>query len=501
MNKQLRVKIKESLNAVIPISLIVLILCITITPIPIETLMLFLFGVALLIVGMGLFSLGADIAMMPIGQHLGTQITKCKKVSMVIISLFIMGVLITIAEPDLQVLAEQTPAVPNFILILTVAIGVGLFLVISFIRILFKLSLTKLLIIFYSLIFIISIFVPDNFLPVAFDSGGVTTGPITVPFILSLGVGLTSLSNDYNSENDSFGLVALCSIGPILSVLILGIIYKSSSINYTPLTIPSIASTRDLFLEFSKALPSYSKEILIALIPILVFFLILQLLFSSIRKCQLIKIFVGSFYTFIGLTLFMTGINVGLMPAGSYIGSEIAKLPYYWILVPIGMIIGFFIVKAEPAVIVLNKQVEEITGGTISKTTMMYSLSIGMALSLGLSMIRLITGISLYWFLVPGYLISLSLSFYVPKVFTSIAFDSGGVASGPMTATFLLPFTMGACESLGRNILTDAFGIVAMVAMTPLIIIQILGLIYKIKSKKDNVESDYDKDEDIIDYD
>ena len=482
MNRKLREKIRESLQAVVPVTAIVLLLCVTITPMPPDTLLLFLTGAGLLILGMGFFTLGADLAMIPIGEHLGTRLAKGKKVVLIALACFAIGGIITVAEPDLQVLAQQTPGVPDLTLILTVAVGVGIFLASAFLRMVLKIRLSILLLIGYAAVFLLSIFVPNEFVAVAFDAGGVTTGPITVPFIMAFGIGLAALRNDGDAESDSFGMVALCSIGPILSVLLLGILYEPSQAEYAEITMPVISTTRDLGLEFGRAFPAYAKEVFLALLPVLVFFFLFQLAFLKLRKKQLVKVLAGILYTFIGLLLFLTGVNVGFMPVGSYLGKELVALPYRWILVPIGMVIGFFIVKAEPAVLVLNKQVEEISGGAISQKTMMNGLSIGMAMSVGLSMIRILTGISIYWFLVPGYVCALLLSFAVPKIFTAIAFDSGGVASGPMTATFLLP--LGACGALGGNILLDAFGIVAMVAMTPLVIIQGIGLLYRFKTRR-----------------
>ena len=482
MSRELKEKIKESLSAVLPITAIVLLLCSTITPMPLAPMMLFLMGAFLLIIGMGFFTLGADMAMMPIGEKVGARLAKSNKLGIIAISCFIIGVIITIAEPDLSVLAGQTPGVPDLVLILSVAIGVGLFLVLAFLRNLFGWSLNRILIGFYLLVFVLAFLVPRSFVAVAFDSGGVTTGPITVPFIMALGIGLSVVGKGKSDGDDNFGLIALCSIGPILSVLILGLVFHSSSGSYTPLDIPDVTSTRELWMQFQDAFLDYAIEVLTALGPILAFFLIFQIFFLHLRKKQLIKILVGILYTFIGLTLFLTGVNVGFMPAGNYLGTQLAQLPYNWILVPLAMVIGYFIVKAEPAVIVLNKQVSDVTEGTISEKMMMTGLSLGMAISLGLDMVRVLTGISIFWFLIPGYVIALGLSFVVPKIFTAIAFDSGGVASGPMTATFLLPFAMGVCEAVGGDILTDAFGIVAMVAMTPLITIQLVGLAFKIKT-------------------
>ncbi len=501
MNKKLKEKIHESFSSVIPITLIVLALSTTVAPLPLETLMLFLTGAVLLVVGMGFFSLGADMAMMPIGQQAGEHLTRTKKLWLIVIACFAVGIVITMAEPDLQVLARQTPAVPDMVLILTVAAGVGLFLVLAFLRILFRWRLSYLLLFFYAAVFLLAFFVPDSFLAVAFDSGGVTTGPITVPFIMALGLGLTSVRSDKGAEDDSFGLVALCSIGPILSVLILGFLYNPSGSSYTPLQIPAIGSTKELFLEFGRAFPDYAKEVVLALAPILFLFLLLQVFFLKLRRRQLIKILIGILYTFMGLTLFLAGVNVGFMPAGYSLGGEIAGLSYRWILIPLAMVVGYYIVKAEPAVLVLNKQVEGVTGGAISQRAMMTALSAGMAVSLGLSMTRVLTGLSALWFLLPGYGLALGLSFVTPHIFTAIAFDSGGVASGPMTATFLLPFAMGACDAVGGNILTDAFGIVAIVAMTPLITIQLLGLLYRLKTRGGPADkTEKSVEDEIIDF-
>ena len=477
-------KLIETLKAVVPILIIVLLLCFSIAPIPPSILMSFLIGALLLIVGMLFFNVGVDISMTPIGERVGTIITKSKNIFIVVIITFIMGFVITISEPDLQVLAQQVPSIPNLTLILAVALGVGIFLVVAILRMLFSVPLSHLLLVFYGIVFILAFFVPRDFLSIAFDSGGVTTGPMTVPFIMSFGVGIAAIRSDKHAADDCFGLVALSSIGPILAVLILGMIYTPGSTEQVSESIPIINNTVDLWNSFAVEFPEYIKEIALSVFPIVFFFGIFQLISRDINKHSLIKIGVGLIYTYIGLVLFLTGVNVGFMPAGNYLGQTIAGLSISWIIVPIGMIIGYFIVLAEPAVFVLTKQVEELTDGAISAKAMGTSLSIGVSLSVGLAMLRVLTGISILWLLVPGYFIALVLTFFVPKIFTAIAFDSGGVASGPMTATFLLPFAMGACEALGGNIVTDAFGIVAMVAMTPLITIQIMGLVFKIKENK-----------------
>jgi len=477
-------KFNETLKAVFPILLIVLALCFSIAPIPPSILITFLTGAVLLIVGMLFFNVGVDLSMTPMGERVGTIMTKSRNLIIMVVISFIMGFVITVSEPDLQVLAQQVPSIPNMTLIFAVAAGVGVFLVMAILRMLFEVSFTKLLLIFYALIFALALFVPADFLAVAFDSGGVTTGPMTVPFIMAFGIGISAIRNDKNASDDSFGLVSMCSIGPILAVLFLGMIFNPESTEQVSESIPIIDNTVDIGRLFAVELPHYMKEMAMSVLPIIFFFGLFQLFARDISKTTLIKIGVGLVYTYIGLVLFLTGANVGFMPAGNYLGQTIAGLSYSWIIVPLGMLIGYFIVKAEPAVFVLTKQVEEMTSGGISAKAMGNSLSIAVAVSVGLAMIRVLTGISIMWFLVPGYAIALGTAFFVPKIYTAIAFDSGGVASGPMTATFLLPFAMGACEALGGNIITDAFGIVAMVAMTPLITIQVMGLISKLRENK-----------------
>lgn len=478
-------KLKESLASVLPITAIVFVLCFTVVPVPTDILISFIIGAIMLILGMGLFTLGTDLAMTPIGSEVGSAITRSRKLWFIVLISLIVGIIITIAEPDLQVLAEQVPNIPNMTIIITVAVGVGVFLVIAMLRIIFKVPLNYLLIGFYIAVFIVSIFVPKEFLAVAFDSGGVTTGPMTVPFIMALGVGAAAIRTDKNAEQDSFGLVALCSIGPILAVLVLGLIFKPSGADAaysTASSMPVFADTKELWGYFAESFPHYLEEVVLALSPIIVFFILFQITSIKMKKDRLIRIFVGLIYTFIGLVIFLTGVNVGFMPMGSLIGKELGLLENNWIVIPIGMLMGYFIVAAEPAVHVLNKQVYELTNGMIPKKALSVSLSIGVCISVGLAMLRILTGLPIMYLLLPGYAISLLLSFFVPPMFTAIAFDSGGVASGPMTATFLLPLAMGVCSAVGGDIATDAFGIVAMVAMTPLITIQILGVIFRIKT-------------------
>ena len=475
INRHLMEKIRESMASVLPITAIVFLLSITIAPLDPGTLVLFLFGAILLVGGMGLFTLGVDMSMIPMGEGVGSTLSKSRHLIIPLTVYFLLGVLTTMAEPDLQVLSKQVPAINSTVLVVTVAVGVGLFLAAATVRIRRGVPLRRMLLVLYFAVFALAAAAPGNFIPVSFDSGGVTTGPITVPFIMSLGLGIASTRSDKNSASDSFGLISLCSIGPILCVLLLGIIYKPQEAASHLSVIPSIPTTAQAAQYFIQSFPTYLREVAMALLPVAGLFLVFQLLTRRFKRGQLIRIVTGLLYTYLGLVLFLCGVNVGFMPAGQLIGATIAN-GVKWLLVPIGMLIGYYIVKAEPAVSVLTKQVEEISNGSISQRAMGLAMSIGVCVSVGLAMIRVLTGLNIFWLLIPGYAISLGLTFLVPSIFTGIAFDSGGVASGPMTATFLLPFAQGACHALGGNMMTDAFGIVAMVAMTPLVTIQVMGL-------------------------
>lgn len=478
-------KVKEAFSSVLPITVIVLALCFTIVPLDSGIFLAFILGALLVIVGMGLFTLGADTAMTPIGEYVGTSVMRTKKIWFIVLVCFIVGVLITISEPDLQVLATQlSKTMDSWTLILAVGVGVGVFLVIAFLRIVLKIRLSILLITFYMVVFVLSFFVPDTFVPLAFDSGGVTTGPMSVPFIIAIGTGVASMRSDKGAETDGFGLTALCSIGPIISVMILGIIFKPESIDTSTESVVVITNSKQLIDVFMHALPEYMKEVALALLPIVAFYFIFQIFGTKTTKHAIIRILIGILYTYVGLVLFLLGVNVGFLQVGSYLGNAIGSLSYNWIIVPIGMVIGFFVVAAEPAVHVLTKQVFEITSGAIPKKALRYSLMVGVAASVGLAMLRILLHIPIMYFLIPGYLISLVLTFFVSDMFTAIAFDSGGVASGAMTASFLMPLALGVCQAVGGNVATEGFGVVAMVAMTPLITIQVLGLIYKIKMSR-----------------
>lgn len=488
-------KVVESLFSVLPIVIIVFLLCLYISPMQPDLLLTFLVGALMLIIGMGLFSLGAEQSMTPIGNQIGTALTRTKNLPLILAVSFLLGFAITIAEPDLQVLAQTVPHISNTVLLITVGAGVGFFMSVCMLRILTGMRLRLLLIFFYAIIFLLAFFADKNFLGIAFDSGGVTTGPMTVPFILALGLGVSNVRSDKNAEADSFGLVALCSIGPVLAVLILGFFYKDNAA-VADLSTASYGTTTDIGYAFLHAIPHYLKETAIAMLPIIVIFFLFQFTLLHLDSRNLGKIMIGLLYTYIGLVLFLTGVNIGFSALGAELGAALSSGKSVWWLIPLAMAIGWFIISAEPAVAVLEKQIETVSAGAIPGRVIKRSLSIAIALAMGLSMIRVLTGISLFWFLIPGYTTALILTFFVPDIYTAIAFDSGGVASGPMTATFMLQFFMGASIALGGNVLQDAFGVVALVAMMPLVSIQLVGLFYERKQKRTKettvVYGDYD---------
>ena len=478
--KELWAKIEEALISALPITAIVYLMAL----LPFfdfdmsaAELITFTVGAVLLIVGIGLFNLGADLAMTPMGTHVGSGLSRQKKLSLLLSVCFVLGMLITIAEPDLQVLANQVSAVMNgTVLVYTVGLGVGAFLVVSILKIVFKKSLSHILMLFYMLLFALALVLVisgnESLLPVAFDSGGVTTGPITVPFIMALGVGISNVLGDRRSKENSFGLVALCSVGPILAVLVLGI-FSRSEMRYD---IPDYTVSSDIVSNFLHTAAHTCEEVALALGMIVVFFLICQVLFLKLPMKRLARIAIGVVFTYVGLVMFLTGVNVGFMPIGYKMGHALAQGSEVF-LIGFGLVVGVLVVLAEPAIHVLNAQVEDVTGGLVSKKSMLTGLCIGVGAAITLSMVRIILDFSLVYYIVPGYFISLALSLFVPPVYTAIAFDSGGVASGPMTSGFILPFAIGVCVSLqgAEAVLRDAFGVVALVAMAPLITIQLLG--------------------------
>ena len=492
-------KIKEACTSVLPIALIILLLSFTLCPLENGVFVAFIVGTCLLVVGLGLFSLGAELSMERIGGHIGANLTKSRNIPIIAIISLIVGVLITISEPDLHVLASYTGDM-SLPFILAVAAGLGVFLVIAVLRLVFGIKFKYVITAGYVIIIILSViaFIVDpNFLAIAYDAGGVTTGAMSVPFVMSIGAGIAAISSQKDGEDSSFGLMAICSIGPIISVLVMGLAGGFKELNYVPHAPPAFENSQLMGLAFLEKIPHVTKDVLMGLLPIIAFFLIYQLCTVRVHKKELAQIFIGAGYTFVGMLLFLVGVNVGFMPVGSILGTALATSTLFpgaeWLVVPIAMIIGFCMTYAEPAVGVLNNQVEEATSGTIPKKVIPMAMALGVAVSAGIAMLRSLTGISILPFLVAGYVIAVVFTYFCPTIFSTIAFDAGGVASGVMAATFLLPLSIGVCEARGGAVMIDAFGTIALVAMTPTVSIQAVGIMYKLKlrhSQKAESEAD-----------
>ena len=477
-------KLKEAMASVLPITVIVALLCFALIPMDSGLMLSFLVGAGLLVLGMGFFTLGAEMSMSRIGNLIGASMTKSRRLWLIVLLSLALGAAVTVAEPDLQVLATYVPGIDKGALVAAVSLGVGAFLALCMLRILFSVSLRLLLIVFYALVFLLACFTQPGLLSIAFDSGGVTTGPMTVPFIMALGVGVASIRSDENAREDSFGLVALCSIGPILAVMVLSFIYSAEAGESAITASGSMATTLDIGRGYLGAIPHQLLEVAQALLPIAAIFLLFQLVSLKLQRRPLLRILIGFAYTYLGLVLFMTGVNAGFSPLGYALGEHLSQGALKYLLPPIAMLMGWYIISAEPAVHILNKQVEELSAGAISQRAMGLCLSVAISLAYGIAMLRVIWGIPIMYFLAPGYLLALGLSFLVPRSFTAIAFDSGGVASGPLTATFMLPFAMGACQALGGDVMTDAFGLVALVALMPLISVQAMGGLYTLRTRR-----------------
>ncbi|MCL1940556.1 MAG: DUF1538 domain-containing protein [Synergistaceae bacterium] len=476
-------KSKESLQAVLPIGLVILLIHFTVAAMPPGTLGLMACGMVILIIGLTLFSLGTDMAMMPMGAHIGAVLLRSKNLKLLIFGCFIFGFIVTVAEPDLQVMTKQVPSVPDYVFLCFVACGVGVFLVLAMLRVLFRIKLSYLLMIMYAVTFAVGIYSSD-YLAVAFDASAVTTGPITVPFLLALGAGIASVSSGKGSEEDNFGICGICSIGPILAVLIVGLFFDARTVGYEVETQSTVDSFGEMLKLFRDGLFHSFREVSMVIVPIVGIFAIFQYTHLKLSRTELVKIGVGLLYLLVGLTVFLAGVNRGFLPAGKYLGETMGALEHNWILVPICLFVGACVVVAEPAVHVLTKQVEEITSGAISRNMLLFCMASGFGIAMSLAMVRILAGVSIWWIMVPGYILALALTFFVPNIFVGIGFDSGGVAAGAMSAAFVLPFTLGVCESVGGNVMIEAFGVVGMVAMMPPITLQIAGALYELKLKR-----------------
>ena len=498
-------KLKETVISVFPVMAIVLLLGLTIVPLDKILLWRFVFGGIFLIFGLTVFLLGVDLGIQPMGERCGAELTKKRNLPLLLICSFLIGFIVTAAEPDIQVFSEQVrglfSAVNKTVFTFVISTGVAFFVMLGLLRIVVNFSVKITFLIAYILLFLLIIFVPDSFIGIAFDSGGATTGPMTVPFILALGLGVSAVRSD---NDGSFGLTGVASVGPIMAVLIYSIILQKTGIldasrntAGTEIGLQELAQTallakeslfHKIFYPFLSVAPLVLHEVLLSIAPLFLLFVIFQVWLLKMTSRQVIRLIIGFVYAFIGLTVFLIGVNGGFMQAGAALGQELGKAAiskggiWYVILIGTGLVLGAIIVCAEPAVWVLSEQVEHVSGGTIKRKILLIFLSIGTSIAIGLSLWRSVVGFNIKWILIPGYIISLLLMIFCPSLFSGIAFDSGGVASGPLTSTFVLSFTLGAgSSSLSGN---GSFGVIALVAMMPLIAIQVMGIIFKLKTRK-----------------
>ncbi len=489
----LMLRLRETFMAVLPITGIVLLLHFTLVPLPSLLLLRFLLGAILIVFGLSFFLIGVDIGITPLGKMTGQAMAKKNKLWIVVVGGFALGFLISIAEPGLLVFTMQVQQVAMgmiraYTMLVVVSFGLALFVIIGLLRILYNLSLHILLTVLYGIVFLLALFSTPEFLAIAFDASGATTGILAVPFILSLSVGISAIKADSkSSEKDSFGLIAIASVGAILSVLALGA-FTALGRAFATISADVVEETKAVTSLLSPVLGSL-RESLLALIPLLIVFLVLQRASFKLGRRSFLRIFKGFIYSFLGLFLFLFGASIGFMNVGAKLGSHLAVFHPSFSIIFAGFALGVVTILAEPAVYVLTVQIEDVTAGYVKRQAVLLALSFGVGLAVALSVVRiLVPSIQLWHYLLPGYLLCILLSYFAPKLFVGIAFDAGGVATGPMTATFILAFTNGAAGAFeGANILVDGFGMIAMVAMMPILTLQLLGLLFKAKTRKEGV--------------
>lgn len=483
-------KFYEVLQSVIPTYIIVLLIYLFVIDIPLSILLSYTIGTIVVLLGLTIFLTGVDIGISPIGKHMGKGIAKSNKLSIVIIAGFVLGFLIAASEPSVIVLGEQLEMISNgvidgFGIVMVVSVGLAIMIVLGLIRIVYNWNLKLILTISYLFIFAMAIFTTDEFISIAFDASGATTGAITVPFILALSSGVAELKrNAKSSSEDSFGLVAIASAGAIMAVMIQNFVRPAGDLTGS-LDI-QIASDVNIFSRYANVFLTQAVEVFITLVPIVLLFWIFQKKRLTIGKSQLSRIYKGCVYVYVGLVLFMTGVNAGFMDMGSVVGYTLGSDGMYVQLSIIGLILGVVTILAEPAVNVLTHQIEAVTSGAIHRRPVLVSLCIGVGLAIFLAILRMtIPGLELWHMLLPGYIIALGLQFIVPNVFVGMAFDAGGVATGPLTATFILAFVQGAAEAIPTaSVLQEGFGMIALVALMPILTLQLLGFIYQMKRKR-----------------
>jgi len=486
----LRDKFKEVLASVLPITVIVLVLHFTISPLDSAMLYAFLLGSALVVIGLTVFLFGIDQGLEPIGHGIGNTLARSTGYAVLITICLVLGFFISYAEPDLHILAGQVDSVTSgqfgrTLMVVVVSIGIGVMMTLGLLRILRGIRLKYVFTAAYGLILVLSLFSSADFIAIAFDASGATTGAITVPFMLALAAGISALKKDTKAgEADSFGLVGISSAGAILGVLITGLFFGIDKLSGT-LTEETIASSSLLDVYGSKLLPLV-RESFMSLLPIIIVYILFQVFSFKQKKNRVIDITRGLIITFLGLVVFLLGVNGGFMAVGTRIGIELASLDSNLPVLIVALLLGLTTVLAEPAVHVLTNQVEDVTGGSVNRILVLIFLSVAVGLSIFMSALRiLIPNVQLWMYLLPGFGIAVILAYFVPDLFVGMAFDAGGVASGPMTATFSLAFVQGiAAQVPSADLVADGFGMIAIVAMMPIIAIELLGALYQAKIRK-----------------
>ena len=499
-------KCRESAVSILPFFAIIMVLYLVFLPFNLATTLALLVATLIMIVGMALFNVGVDMSTMKMGGYVGSHLSRSRKLSFMAILSFVLGFMVTISEPDLMVLAEQVPGISSkWVILITVSLGTGIFLLLSTIRTIFRLSIKKILIISYALSLILSFVTTwigsGNFVPLSFDAIGVTTGAMSVPFIMSFGLGICAVRSGKNNQEDGFGLIALASIGPVIAILLVSLFIRTDS-TIAAESVARIETFADWGVLFGSSILSYLKEVFIVIIPIFIFFVWYNYRYLKYPKSTILRMFFGLIYCYIGLVIFLTGVASGYLPTADLLGFSIASSDLKWALIPISLVIGAVLIFAEPAVHVLNKQVEDITGGVIRKRTMLVGISIGVAIAMFLVVLRALLGFSFMLILVPLIILLIVISIYTPRLFVGIAFDSGGAAAGSLSASFVLPFILGICKALEFDGMLYGFGTIAIISILPTIVIEIMGVRYqmflnKTKPKQKKITSDIE----IIDFD
>ena len=473
-------KFKEVFLSVLPVVLVVTLVHIFYLPIAPAQLGKFYLGSLFVFLGLSIFLIGIDVGVTPIGQMFGKTIAKSKKIWVIASAGLVLGVLITIAEPDLLIVAKRIDEltqgkIATISLVLCVAVFIGIFVAIGLLRILFRIPLVYVFLGAYLIIFVLALLTRPQYLGIAFDISGATTGAMTVPFVLALAVGVSSMQRyGKSAEKDSFGLIGIASAGAIISVFVLVAILRPDTQDLIPINNDTSHGFWDVALES-----------LIALSPVFGLGVLGNLLFFKVKHHVFRRYALGFVYTYIGLTLFLFGVYSGFLDLGVYLGENLTQKPII-ILIIIGFCLGVFAILAEPAVYVLTEQINDVTAGYVSKKLVVISLALGVGTALVLNIIRTkVPSFELWYILLPGYILAIGMMFITPKLFVGMAFDAGGVASGPISATFIFAFSQGIATQTGNLIhLEDAFGMIALIAMTPIIMIQGLGILYKLKARK-----------------